>query len=253
MMNLLKPYWTDPQGMGEIYLGDCREILPQLGPGALDLAVTSPPYNSKKQWWGSGANGIFPDMAHKFTRGGGWYPDEVPEDEYQARERLLVDIALSKCSGSVCYNHKVRYAFKRTGRSYHPISWLPDENIWCEIIWDRGSGVTFNSRRPVVADERIYVIGRPKTYNNIGLTTVWRLPPDNEAPGHPCAFPVELPARLIAMFTGPGDTVLDYYAGSGTTLVAAKKLGRRFIGIEIEQKYCDLAISRLRQGVLITP
>ncbi|MDD5220090.1 MAG: site-specific DNA-methyltransferase [Candidatus Bipolaricaulis sp.] len=242
----MKPYYQDE--WTTIYLGDCREILPQLE--VFDLGVTSPPYNSKKQWWECGSNGMFKDMAHKFTRGGGWYPDEIPEDEYQAREKKLVAMALSKCSGSICYNHKVRYAFKRAGRSFHPIEWLPAEKLWCEIIWDRMSGVTFNSRRPVVSDERIFVLGRPKIYHNIGLNTVWRIVPDREAPEHPCAFPLAIPKRLIAMFTNPGDMVLDYYAGSGTTLVAAKQLNRKSIGIEIEEKYCELAVKRLSQSVM---
>lgn len=69
-----------------------------------------------------------------------------------------------------------------------------------------------------------------------------------ERVGHPTQKP--LAVILWTMNQFPGETVLDPFMGSGTTLVAAKQLGRRAIGIEIEQKYCDIAIERLRQSVL---
>lgn len=63
--------------------------------------------------------------------------------------------------------------------------------------------------------------------------------------GHPATFPVTLPDWFIRLFTDPGDTVLDPFAGSGTTLVAATRLGRRAVGIDVVQSYCDLMRERL--------
>ena len=63
------------------------------------------------------------------------------------------------------------------------------------------------------------------------------------------AYPEEIPARAIAAVTDPEDLVLDPFMGSGTTLRAAKDLGRRAIGIEIEEKYCEIAAKRLSQEV----
>jgi site-specific DNA-methyltransferase (adenine-specific) len=63
--------------------------------------------------------------------------------------------------------------------------------------------------------------------------------------GHPAPFPIELPRRCIKLFSFVGDTILDPFLGSGTTLVAAKMLNRKGIGIEIDSQYCDLAKKRI--------
>jgi DNA methylase len=80
-------------------------------------------------------------------------------------------------------------------------------------------------------------------------STVWRLTPARRE-GHPAPFPVELARRCIRLSTWPGETVLDPFAGVGTTLLAARQLGRRAIGVEASERYCELAVRRLAQGSL---
>jgi site-specific DNA-methyltransferase (adenine-specific) len=71
---------------------------------------------------------------------------------------------------------------------------------------------------------------------------VWRIKPASaKRAEHPAPFPVDIPHRLIKLFSYVGDTVLDPFAGTGTTLVAAYTLGRNSIGIEIEPRYAQLA------------
>ncbi len=240
---MISPYYQDDAVV--IYNADCKEIIPQLGD--FDMVITSPPYNLKKKWWNCGANGMHKRLAERFSED--WYPDEIPELEYQSEQLLLLKAVSKICRGSICYNHKVRYAYKRAGAAFHPMKWLLDFNLWVEIIWDKGSGPAQNCRRPIVSEERIFVLERPHAWHDLGLTNVWRIPADREAPSHPCAFPTEIPLRLIQMFSDPGDAILDYYCGSGTTLLAAKQLGRRAIGIELEEKYCEIAADRLSQEV----
>jgi len=71
--------------------------------------------------------------------------------------------------------------------------------------------------------------------------------------GHPAPFPVELPRRCIKLFSFVGDTVLDPFMGSGTTLAAAAGCGRKAIGIEIEERYCALALARLENPIFEKP
>lgn len=86
----------------------------------------------------------------------------------------------------------------------------------------------------------------------IDLTTnVWRMQPEARGPeGHPAPFPEDLPARCIRLSTFPGELVIDPFMGSGTTLVAARALGRRAVGIECSERYCEIAARRLSQSVL---
>lgn len=67
---------------------------------------------------------------------------------------------------------------------------------------------------------------------------------------HPTPKPVELPAHFITLHTQPGDVVLDPFNGGGSTAEAAKMLGRRYIGVELDERWLQITVNRLRQGVL---
>ena len=103
-----------------------------------------------------------------------------------------------------------------------------------------------------------WAIGRPMT-KTWGSGKVWermcaafgvlRLGPPRDRL-HPNEKPLDLPGQFIRLTTNVGDLVLDPFMGSGTTLRAAKDLGRRAIGIEIEERYCEIAARRMEQEVL---
>ena len=81
---------------------------------------------------------------------------------------------------------------------------------------------------------------------------IWRIPPERKMRKyHPAPFPLELPYRAIKLFTFKGDVVLDPFCGTGTTLVAAKALGRRYVGIELSEGYVLLAKRRLKRSIFI--
>lgn len=241
----MKPYYE--QDGVTIYNADCLEIL-RANLVEASLVVTSPPYNLVRRNSGSGANSIHRDgLWKKLTTE--WYEDELSEDEYRMWQREVIKecLAVAPC---MAYNHKVRYQQKRHGTTFHPMEWINPAQLWSEIVWDQGGGVALNCRRPVPADERVYILGKPKAWHDLGYTSVWRIPTVAQGFDHPCPFPEELPRRVIAMFTDAGDTVLDPFMGVGTTLVAAKRMGRKAVGIEREEKYCEIAAKRLAQGAL---
>lgn len=241
----MQPYYSE-NGI-EIFNADCREVLPLFADNSVEIVVTSPPYNLVREWSGGGPNSKMKGLERRYEE---WYADSMPEPEYQETQKQIIRECLRIAASSVFYNHKIRYALSRRGEIYHPLDWLREFPIWCEIIWDRCGAQGGNSGRFLIADERIYQLGTQRKWNGaLTFTTVWRIPPDRVA-GHVCAFPEELASRCIVTTTDADDVVLDPFMGSGTTLRAAKDLGRKAIGIEIEEKYCEIAANRLRQEVL---
>ena len=226
-------------GDATLYHGDCLQILPTLD--KVDAVVTSPPYNLNKAASGGGSSKRDYD---------GWYADDMPEDKYQDWQRAVIDAALSVCRGSLFYNHRIRYAwhsrnkYRTASNTYNPIDWLSEYPMWCEIIWHRGGTTGHANGRYRLADERIYQIGKPLVFTDKGYTTVWNITPSKND-GHVCSFPIELPKRCIETSTDIGHVVADPFMGSGTTGVACANLGRKFIGIEIERKYFDIACERI--------
>ena len=80
------------------------------------------------------------------------------------------------------------------------------------------------------------------------FSQIWNMPGASTRNGHPAPFPLELAARLIRMFSFVGDTVVDPFCGSGTTMLAAIQTKRNSIGIEVERDYCQSTVERLEYG-----
>jgi DNA modification methylase len=90
--------------------------------------------------------------------------------------------------------------------------------------------------------------GRNALFEHDKVTDVWHLPTATGGDGHGAQFPLALPGRCIALSTKEGDLVLDPFAGSGTSGLAAMKLKRRFVGFDVSQDYVDLANKKLSQA-----
>lgn len=250
----MKPYYED--GQVTLYHGDCRDILPTLP--MVDCTVTSPPYNQigglptkGSGLWGQSAGGA--GFLRAWHEAG--YPDSMDEYEYQEwqRDTFTQVAAITRPTGSLFYNHQLRW---RDGKCLHPIEWFYPRGwrLRQEIIWDRRCGMMFNARMFVRFDERILWFVRGDTWKwnqkSVGQGTIWHIAPEQQQQGkkHPVAYPLEIPKRCITATTDPGDLILDPFAGSGTTLLAAKLEGRRAIGIELEEKWCEVTANRLRYG-----
>ena len=216
----------------------------------IDLIVTSPPYNQK-------IDGFKPSGMHKDH---GWvkkvgalaYADNLPERDYQDQQRDLLALWFSfmRDGASMFYNHKNRYRDKRV---VSPLEWLPGPFAYRqEIIWRRPGSVTQNARMFLPCDERIFWLykGDDFTFNDDTeiktWSSVWDIAPKANLT-HAVAFPMELPERCIRAASMPDDLIFEPYCGSGTTVIAAEKTGRRCAAIELSPAYVDVAVMRWQE------
>jgi len=209
---IAKPYY-EQDGI-TIYHGDCREILPHLGPA--DLVLTDPPY------------GV--DMK---------YGDSVTDTVDVSFHRILDVVRIAEALSPIVLTTVGCFEIEKRLYASHPPVW---RLCWRKGITSRPSAVGFTDWEPV------FVYGRAVHRNAHDLFTVQ--PELIGAFGHPCPKPLGFSTWLISRFSYECAMVVDPFMGSGTTLVAAKQLYRKAIGIEIEEKYCEIAVGRLSQFVL---
>ena len=235
------------QFINQVICGDALEILKQLPDESIDLGITSPPYNKKEKHGGW--------LVDKVRYKG--YKDFMPDEEYQTWQVDVLNelYRVTKEGGSFFYNHKVRY---EDGKMIHPLQWLlrTNWNIWQEIIWNRKIAGNIRGWRFWQVEERIYwlIKGKPKELNSrhAKLTSVWEIRPEQGHKDHPAVFPIELPTRIIASLLDEDvyhdQIVIDPFCGTGTTLVAAKLLGKKYVGIDISEEYVTYAKRRLENA-----
>jgi len=234
--------------IGKFICGNAVDIMKQIPSSSLELVVTSPPYNLKN----STGNGM------KDGRGGKWsgaalvngyshYNDNIPHKEYVSWQRdcLKEMLRIIKDNGAIFYNHKWRVQAGLLQDRNDIVSGFPVRQI---IIWKRKGGINFNPGYFLPTYEVIYLIAKPKfklanKANAYG--DIWEFGQENKNP-HPAPFPVALIERIISSTDAP--IVLDPFMGSGTTALAAKNLGRDFIGIDISPEYCIMSSERLKQN-----
>ena len=252
----LKPYWSD--GMCTLYLGDCElvlsEMLSELAHIDAQIVVTSPPYNMGLVPGGNGRGMYRPGASNKggrFRDGYGEFDDALPQDEYDSLHRrvlgLLWDVIPD--DGAIFWNHRQRIEHGKIRLPLGLDFGIPLRQV---ITWDRGTGIAPNLRHFTSVAEWIFLFAKPDfklaSHAKSGLGDVWRLGMAREDYGHPAPFPESLPLRAIDSCSAR--SVLDPFAGTGTTLVAARRLGIPAIGIELEKPYCDVAVRRLAQDAL---
>lgn len=232
----------------------CRssENMHELPNNSVHLMVTSPPYNVGKD-----------------------YDKDFTLDEYRGLlRRVFTEVyRVLVPGGRACVN------IANLGRKpYIPLhSWIIQDLLHIgflmrgEIIWDKGSsaaastawGSWLSASNPTLRDVHEYIMisskdtftrlkpkGRKNTITRDEFLewtkSVWCLPAESATRiGHPAPFPVELPLRLIKLYTFEGDVVLDPFMGSGTTAIAAIRTGRYFVGYDISKKYVKLANKRI--------
>jgi DNA modification methylase len=244
----MKAYYED--ATTTIYNGDCLEVMSAIADESIDIIVTSPPYNMGLVPGGNGRGMYKPGAANKggrFRDGYGAHDDAMDQQDYNEWQRKVLAECWRISKMAVFYNHRPRVE--------HGVLRDPLDNdfgipLRQRIIWNRGTGIDVNLRAFCTRGEYIYLFAKPEfklvSHSVSGMGDVWDLGIDHEMKGqHPAPFPVSLPGRAIDA-TG-AKSVLDPFAGSGTTLRAAADRNIAGVGIELEERFCDLAISRLGQ------
>jgi site-specific DNA-methyltransferase (adenine-specific) len=207
------PYYEDDSVT--IYHGDCREITPTLPDAQFDLAFADPPY------------GV--DFGY-----GEEYDDEGGED--YAVWMSATASELQRLATIVLVTPGIRNLW-----SWPTPTWV--------LSWHKPGSTRRSDLGGFNIWEPVLMYGKRRIYND-----AHRLPSapnlSSDTGSHPCPKPLRLLTWLVGEASDPGGLVLDPFMGSGTTLRAAKDLGRKAVGIEIEERYCEIAARRMGQGVL---
>lgn len=264
MLDGMKPYY---QHAGiTIYHGDCRDVLPGLE--ALDLVCTSPPYGAVRAYRG-------------FDQGNWLDVIEMLYHPMQDGGVVMWNVADQTVDGSETgTSFRQALHFLEVGFRLHDTMiylkegvQFPDSNRYLPafeymFIASKGSPKTFNpisDRRNKYAGDTIHGTDRQQDGRltpTKGLESgrlvremgwrynYWLMANRNNETEHPATMPVTMARDHILTWTNAGETVMDPFVGSGTVLEAAKHLGRNAIGIEIEERYCEIAAKRLSQEVL---
>lgn len=226
----MKPYYEEDDIT--LYRGDCHQIMPLLPAQSVDLIVTDPPY--------------FQPASHY-----------VPARGEAAPKKLIGEMSILELAFSQWVREMARL-LKPTGTIYffcdgqsYPLAFTalyPHAKHVRPLIWDKVvsyNGYTWRHQHELIAWAEFAEAERVPTGD--GDVLRYRAVPV-ESRIHPAQKPIELLMALMAKH--PGGVVLDPFVGSGATLRAAKNLRRQAIGIEIEERYCDLIAGHLAQQVL---
>lgn len=249
----------------EIWLGDCVDRLGGISNNTIDLIITSPPYFNAKEY-------------SQFLSYDGyldWLTGVFKKIFLVLKPGRMCCVNLSVI---IEPRTKRNTESKRIPIPFHfvPLMEKIGYKFLEDIVWIKPEGSSknrggrfFQDRQPVqykpnIINEYILVFQKPinglidkvlKKYvgkvkedslvkDNYDRTNIWYVNPKTRSK-HPASFPLEIPEKLIRYYSYVGDLVLDPFSGSGTTLVAAKKLGRQFIGIEKDPDYYNIILENL--------
>ena len=219
-------------GDATLYLGDCMDILPTLN--KVDAVITDPPYGDTDTHAGHLSNVNLKDG--KPARQALGF-DGINESQMLAMAEQWVDMA----NRWVVFTSEWKF-----------LTSLDSNGLLVRFgIWRKPDGAPqFTGDRPGTGWEAIAICHKAgkKRWNGGGKHAFYNWPKGSNNFGHPTGKPIGLFSEFVNDFTDQGEIILDPFMGSGTTGVAAIQMGRKFIGIEREPKYFDIACKRIEQA-----
>lgn len=255
----MKPYYENKEAGITIYCGDCLDVMQGIPDGSIDAIITDPPYGTTACKWDSvipfepmweqlkrvikpnGAIVLF--GSQPFTSALVMSNPKMFKYEWIWIKAKASNFLMGK-KQPMRYTENILVFYKKQP-TYNPIKIRQDEknkrnNKKCGYLKYEAIGINENSNKyaeRLKAGLKDFIY--PRNYLFFAQNTKVKS-------FHPTQKPVALMEYLIKTYTNEGETVLDFTMGSGTTLVAAKKLGRKAVGIEISEEYCKIAIERLK-------
>ena len=243
--------------INQIIHGDCLEVMRQIPSDSVDITFADPPFNLKKKY--------------------NTYEDHRDEDAYLdwCREWLFEMVRITKPSGSIFVHNIPKWLTYYAGflnefaTFRHWIAWDAPTAPMGKTLQPSHYGILFYAKNP--KENKFYEIryphkrcrkcgyllkdygGKKKILHPFGplVSDTWsdihRIRHNKHRDAHPCQLPVHLLERLILMSTDEGDVILDPFIGTGTTAVAAARLGRNVIGIDVDSEYVDITRRKFAQ------
>ena len=227
--------------MVDLRLGDCLELMKDIPDKSVDLVVIDPPYELETQRGG----GFFRESNEKRRK----YQDEIKSMMIGISEQLL-DILCNKMK-------KVNmYIFCSRTQMLTLLNYANKNNFsWNLLTWHKTNPIPtcnnkyLNDTEYIVfmREKGVQVFGSYHTKKSYFITSVNKK--EKQLYGHPTIKPLDIIENLIINSSQENDTILDCFMGSGTTGVACIKLNRNFIGIELDEKYFNIAKERIEKEV----
>lgn len=236
------PYYSD--GLVALYHGDCIEVMQELGDASVDTVLTDPPYSS------GGRRENSKSLRKSMTR-------SVEDDDWIRGDAMSTNgftYLLRMCGV------QWRRVLRPGGHALSFIDWRMAPQLCAALetadmrqhpilVWDKarlGMGAIFRNQHEFIVHMSA---GNPTAPQRRDVPNVLRYPSVRDG-DHPTEKPTALLQTLLSVVTPPGGLVLDPFAGSASTMTAAKALNLRAIGIEADERYCEIAAKRLTQDTL---
>ena len=210
--------------------GDCLKLIRQLPIGSVDLCATDPPY-------GIGYQSNMRTRSDKFEK----LANDANDSRFKMYHHVWRTLAVNSVVVSFC-------SFKNYAVDYLELQkWYAVRNA---IIWNKGGGGIGDLKYSLATDYEMAIVAHKghcklRGKRDGSVWTVGKINPN--AMEHATEKPVALFEKIIAKFSDPGALVLDPYCGGGSCLIAARRLGRHFLGFELDAGYCRIATRRIER------